>query len=251
MNTLTLDNNIIVNYNQQNYGSDNSPTIFFIHGLMSDMHGIKCQKIADFCEKRKFNFVAFDNAGHGESSGEFTEMNMSMWVETASLLISNLNLKNIILIGSSKGAWVSLLLSQIKTQDLMGQILLAPAPDFTEYIYNSLTDIDRKKIDDNNIVRILRNDDFDGIPISKQLITDGKQHLLLNKDEVIFNKPVVIIQGMKDELVHYDRALKLNSIIKTPSTTLKLLKDSGHRLSSDIDILNIENSILEIISINN
>lgn len=250
MNSPINHNNITLNYNQQNYGDINSYTILFIHGLFSDMKGSKSIAIDEYCKKKKLNFVAFDNAGHGESSGEFSKMNISTWIDCTKKIINELKLDNIIIIGSSKGGWISLLISLMNDKRIKGQILLAPAPDFTEFIYKNISNQEKVNLQNNIPVMILKSDKFEGIPISKQLIDDGKKYLLLNKDNINITIPTIIIQGMLDDAVHYSRSLILNEKIQSPYLSLKLLKSSGHKLSSNEDMINIFNSIDEVIKIN-
>lgn len=251
MYNLRLDNNLYINYKQQKYGNSNSPTILFIHGLMSDINGYKCEKIDEFCKLKKLNFVAFDNLGHGKSDGRLEEHNITSWLNTAKEVIQKLELKNIILVGSSKGGLISLLLCQRLEEYISGQVLLAPAPDFTEYIYNNLPQHYKDKLNQNSVIYIRQTEDFKGIPISKQLIEDGKAYILLNKEKININIPTIFIHGMADEYVSYKQSIILNDKIIAPFKSCKILQYSGHRLSSKADLKHIFESIEEIIHFNN
>jgi uncharacterized protein len=241
-------NNISISYMQEKFGSDDSEVVLYLHGLMSDMHGYKAQKIRDFCKDHKLNFVAFDNAGHGNSGGEFLKMNMSIWIDTCMAVIEKLELKKIIIVGSSRGGWVSLCISAMNKYDIIGLVLLAPAPDFTEDIYTRLTQLEKNILNDNSVVRIKQTEDFPGILITRELIEDGKNWLLLTKKILNIDASVIIIHGMEDKDVGYKRSILLNEIINSPFICLKILKHSGHRLNGDLDIFVILNSLNELIA---
>ena len=46
-----------------------SPGIIFIHGLNSNMSGLKAISIQKYCKKNKISFIKFDCRGHGKSYG--------------------------------------------------------------------------------------------------------------------------------------------------------------------------------------
>lgn len=247
MKKLEIEHNLYISYRQQKFGDNNSPTIVFLHGLMSDKNGSKALSIEEYCKKNRYNFITFDNLGHGESSGNFTSLGISNWLEAAKKVITMLELKNVILIGSSMGGWLALLIAISKPSCLKGFILLAPAPDFTTNIWGSLSTIDRLILENNQIVNIKATAEYSGIPISLQLIEDGKNNLIMNFEEISIDVPVIIIHGMEDKDVDYKVSLELNNKIKAPHLCLKLFKYSGHRLSSESDLLAINNSIDEVV----
>jgi pimeloyl-ACP methyl ester carboxylesterase len=84
--------------------------VVFFHGFMSDMIGSKPIAIQKFCNKNNLNFLKFEYSGHGKSTGEFTDGNISRWTNEAKELISSKFKKNkkLIFIGSSMGSWIAL-----------------------------------------------------------------------------------------------------------------------------------------------
>ncbi len=240
MQKLRIDNNHHVSYKQQKFEATQIPTIVFLHGLMSDMNGTKAISIEKFCQNEKYNFVAFDNLGHGDSTGEFTDHTISCWLDTTKELINKLNLRNIILIGSSMGGWLSLLLGMKKLKNISAIIMLAPAPDFTKTIWENLSKEQQNKMLDDSLIQ------FRGIPISYKLIEDGKKHLIMDNGTIDLEVPTIIIHGMKDESVDYKLSIELTEKIQSNYLCTKLLKNSDHRLSSPSDLALINNSIKEI-----
>ena len=53
--------------------------IVFLHGFMSDIEGKKPQTLLRFAKKNKLGFLALEYSGHGKSSGNFTNGNISKW----------------------------------------------------------------------------------------------------------------------------------------------------------------------------
>jgi pimeloyl-ACP methyl ester carboxylesterase len=70
--------------------------------------------------------------GHGASSGEFTEGCIGDWAEDAEAAITSLTEGPVVLVGSSMGGWISLLMAKRMPEKLAGLVTIAAAPDFTE-----------------------------------------------------------------------------------------------------------------------
>ena len=107
-------------------------TVVFFHGFMSNMVGEKPTQIQKFCKKKKINFLKFEYSGHGKSSGEFTEGNISKWTNQSKQLINLKKNKNLIFIGSSMGSWISLNLIKLFKNQIKGFIGIASAPNFLQ-----------------------------------------------------------------------------------------------------------------------
>ncbi|MDX1923771.1 MAG: alpha/beta hydrolase [Rickettsiaceae bacterium] len=243
MKIFKLDNNHYISYRQQEFDK-NDITLIYVHGLMSDMNGLKARSIEEYAQKNQINYVVFDNLGHGESSGEYHNCNISSWLETLTSIIKALGLKNCILIGSSMGGWISLLAAQLEMSEIAGLILIAPAPDFTEKIWYLLSDKQRAIMKDGHILSLREN-----LPISYQLLEDGKKHLMLSKDKIHVGVPVIMMHGMEDNEIEYDVSLRLAKQLECPYLCTKLAKYSTHRMGTEEDITLLLNSIDEIIKI--
>lgn len=245
MKRLTLDDNHFIEYNQQEF--ENSKfTILYLHGLMSDRLGTKCVAIEKHCIENKINYVAFDNLGHGTSSGKFTDFNISNWFNATIEFIKKLNLKNIILIGSSMGGWLALLVSRLKLDNIHSIILIAPAPDFTLKIWNLLSLEQKEEIANSKIFYLQSKGEEGSIPITLSLLEDGQNHLIMLNDNIKIDYPVIILHGMRDNSVDYNLSLQLTEKIEAPYVATKLIKYAGHRLSAKEDIKVLINSIEEL-----
>ena len=113
----------------------NSTYIVFLHGFMSNLEGKKPKTFLNFAKKNKLGFLALEYSGHGKSSGKFTNGNISIWTKEAKLLIKKIVKKNnIILIGSSMGAWISLNLFKFFKNQIVGFLGIGSAPEFLEHL---------------------------------------------------------------------------------------------------------------------
>jgi uncharacterized protein len=241
-----FDNNFIA-YKEYKSKRKDAPTIVFHHGLMSDMEGKKALFIEQYCIDNDLSCIRFDNFGHGQSSGKFTEQTIGSWINGFRQVLDNVISGDVIIVGSSMGGWISLSIAENYKDHLKGLLLLAPAPDFTEtLIWGKMTKQEQEYMVKEGVFEF--GDADCKYPISYNLIKESKEHLIFNGKKLDFDFPVHIIQGKQDEEVPYKTALKLLEIISAPQTTLKLLENSRHNLSSEEELIVIGKSLGEIMS---
>ena len=217
----------------------NPITLVFFHGFMSDMTGKKPTAIQKFCKKNKLGFIKFEYSGHGKSSGEFTEGNISKWTDDAKQLIKAKihKKKKIIFIGSSMGSWIALNLFQIFRKQIICFIGIASAPEFLEkLIWNKLSKKIRKIILKEKIYYIKK--DKYTYPITKQLILNGKKNRVLNNK---INLPIhiTLFHGQKDKIVPLSLSKKILKICKNSKNKLIKIKNGDHSLSKKSDLRKI------------
>lgn len=245
------DKKKFISYNKHKFKENKAPYIIFHHGLMSSMQSSKAIAIEQYCINKKINYIKFDNLGHGESYGDFTEQTISSWLEGLNLVIDKLVEKEFLLIGSSMGAWISLLAAKQKYDIMKGLVLLSAAPDFTEnLIWQKMSEQQQQELFEKNIINFQGADkDCNYVyPISKSLIEDGRKYLLLNKNNININCPIHLIHGMNDIDVPHQISMQLAEKISHDKITIKLIKDANHSLSRNYDLNIVFNSIEEIIS---
>ena len=125
------------------YVKGGSPGIIFIHGLNSDMHGEKALSIEKYAKKKGLSFLKFECRGHGKSSGKFEDYNIVDWKNDLLDMIDNIAKGKQILVGSSMGGWLMMLAAKKRNSRIAGLIGLAPAPDFTKYLFKDLPKINQ------------------------------------------------------------------------------------------------------------
>jgi len=222
--------------------------VVFFHGFMSDMVGEKPNTIQKFCAKKKIGFIKFEYSGHGKSSGQFTDGNISKWTNDAKQLISAKikNKKKLIFIGSSMGSWIALNLFKNFHNKIRGFIGIASAPEFTEEImWKNFT----KKVKDiilKNKIYYLDNDYETPYPITKNLIINGRKNKILNK-KINATIPVILFHGLKDKVVPLKFSEKVLKLFKTQNKRIIKIKDGDHSLSRKKDLRKICSELRKII----
>tara|TARA_Y100001970_G_C14221761_1_gene853124 strand:+ start:1010 stop:1756 length:747 start_codon:yes stop_codon:yes gene_type:complete len=209
----------------------NGVFVVFLHGFMSDLEGKKPKTFLNFAKKNKLGFLALEYSGHGKSSGNFTNGNISTWSKESKLLIKKIVKKNkIILIGSSMGSWISLKMFEFFKKQIIGFLGIGSAPDFLENLmWNKFSKKMRKELKKNGII-YLKHGDYE-YPISLQLIKDGRKNKVLNKKINKFLK-VTMVHGSKDKSVPVKYSRKVLKLFKNAKKKLVIVKNGDHSLSS-------------------
>lgn len=220
------------------------PAVVFLGGFRSDMGGTKALWLDDWARARGRAFVRFDYSGHGVSGGSFEDGCIGDWVADAAAILSLVNGKAV-LVGSSMGGWIALLLARAFPDRVAGLVTIAAAPDFTE-------DLMWDRFDPATRERLLRDGRVEqpsayGEPdiITRRLIEDGRQQLVL-RSLLAFSFPVRMLQGTADADVPPTVALRLLEHVTGPDIRLTLVKDADHRFSTPACLALIGQAIDEV-----
>jgi len=222
--------------------SGSAPGLFWLGGFKSDMQGTKAVALTRFADERGRALVRFDYSGHGESKGEFVDGTIGRWLEESVAVFSACCRGPQVVIGSSMGGWLALLLARELRRlkdpaaSIAGMVLIAPAVDFTEALmWNRFSPEVRQEIETKGAW--LRPSQYaDGpYPITRALIEDGREHLLLG-GLIETGCPVRILQGVEDPDVPWGHAVELVSRLAQDDVVLTLVKDGDHRLSRPEDL---------------
>jgi len=230
-----------------------SPGLVWLGGFNSDMKGTKAQALDQWAKQQGRACIRFDYSGHGESGGKFSDGTIGRWLEESCAVFSTCCEGPTIAIGSSMGGWISLLLARdlragrLRTKaELTGLVLIAPAVDFTEALmWQRFPPEIRKQIEETGSWRRPSQYSDEAYLITRQLIEDGRKHLLLGA-LIETGCPVRILQGVKDEDVPWEHAVSLVSRIARDDVVLTLVKDGDHRLSRPEDIERLLAAVAEL-----
>ena len=209
----------------------NSPYIVFLHGFMSDLEGKKPKTFFNFAKKNKLGFLALEYSGHGKSTGKFTKGNISKWTSETCLLIKRIVKNNdIILIGSSMGAWISLNQFKFFKNQIKGFLGIGSAPEFLENLmWKKFTKKMKSEIIQKGIIQ-LKHGNYE-YPITLQLIKDGRKNKVLTK-KINSKINITMVHGQKDEVVPVSYSRKVLKIFQKAKKKLVIIKNGDHSLSS-------------------
>lgn len=228
-----------------------SPGLFWLGGFKSDMQGTKALALDAWAAGQERACVRFDYSGHGESGGDFVEGTIGRWLEESVAVFSRFCHGPQVVIGSSMGGWLALLLARelarrpASRASLAGLVLIAPAPDFTEELmWKGFTPDIRRQIESAGVW--LRPSEYgDPYPITRNLIEEGRRHLLLG-GAIEVGCPVHILQGARDPDVPWKHAFALAHRLPAEDVVLTVIQDGDHRLSRPQDIGRILAAVAEM-----
>jgi pimeloyl-ACP methyl ester carboxylesterase len=230
-----------------------SPGLFWMGGFKSDMQGGKAVALDAWAAGHDRGCVRFDYSGHGESGGAFIDGTIGRWLEDSAAVFDAFCRGPQVVIGSSMGGWMALLLARALARrgspgraTLAGLVLIAPAPDFTEELmWKGFSPEVREEIERNGVW--MRPSEYgEPYPITKALIEEGRNHLLLG-GSIDVGCPVRILQGAKDPDVPWQHAFKLAHRLPSDDVVLTMIQDGDHRLSRPQDIARIIAAVKELV----
>ena len=211
------------------------PGVVFLGGFRSDMTGTKAQALDDWAMRQGRAFLRFDYFGHGQSSGDFLDGSIGDWAQDAMAAIGALTEGPQVLVGSSMGGWIALLVARAVPGRVAGLVGIAAAPDFTIW---GFTDDEKAKLQSDG--KLLRPSDYGPEPMltTHGFWQSGQDNLLLDKG-IDYAGPVRLLQGQSDEVVPWKIALRTADALRSDDVQVTLIKDGDHRLSraADIDLL--------------
>ena len=228
------------------------PGLFWLGGFHSDMRGTKALALDEWAIAHHRACVRFDYSGHGESGGTFADGTIGRWLEESLAVFDRFCVGPQVVVGSSMGGWMVLLLARAiarRTENrasLAGLVLIAPAPDFTEALmWKGFSPEIRQEIETKGMW--LRPSAYgdEPYPITRALIEEGRNHLLLGS-AIEVGCPVRILQGAQDPDVPWQHAFALAQRLPADDVVLTMIQDGDHRLSRPQDIARILAAVAEI-----
>ncbi|UIP07203.1 alpha/beta hydrolase [Erythrobacter sp. SDW2] len=209
-----------------------SPTLVFLPGYMSDMDGGKATALFEWARARGQACLLLDYSGCGRSDGTFAEGTLSKWRGEVRELIRTKVDGPVILVGSSMGGWLNLMVGMTLGQQLAGLIGVASAPDFTEW---GRSDADKCRLAAGETVLDDNPYGPEPTPMHPGFWADGQANLLLGGNIPIMC-PVRLLHGQNDADVPWDISMRLADALQSKDVVVTLVKDGDHRLSREQDI---------------
>ena len=232
------------------------PGVVWLGGFKSDMQGTKAVALDGWAASAGRACIRFDYSGHGESGGAFTDGTIGRWLEESTAVFEAFAQGPQVLVGSSMGGWIALLLARALRSrvaagaklagSLAGIVLIAPAADFTEELmWKKFSPEVKRQIETTGSWQRPSEYSPDPYVITRALIEDGRKHLLLG-GLIETGCPVRILQGVQDPDVPWQHAMELSARLARDDVVMTLVKDGDHRLSRPEDIERLIAAVKEL-----
>jgi pimeloyl-ACP methyl ester carboxylesterase len=221
---------------------DGTPGLVWLPGFKSDMVSTKASELSNWARARGIALTRFDYSGHGHSEGRFEEGTIGRWLEEALAVFTRLTRGPQILVGSSMGGYLALLVLRrlvaerpAEAARIKALLLIAPAWDMTEELmWKEFPDSARRAVIEDGVW--LRPSSYgEPYPITRGLIEEGRAHLFARKPWDP-GRPVVIMHGVLDQDVPLRHSRELESFLQGGWTRLVPVRDGEHRLSRPEDL---------------
>ncbi|MBO1073196.1 alpha/beta hydrolase [Roseomonas marmotae] len=227
-------------------GGSGGPTVVFLGGFRSDMEGSKALALRDACAARGLPFLRLDYSGHGASGGVFEEGSIGIWAEDAARVIEARAPGPLVLVGSSMGGWIALLLARRWGARVRALLGIAAAPDFTSRLMEPGLD-EAQRAELARVGVIYQPSPYGPpVPITAKLLRDGRSQSIFG-EPLPFAGPVRLLQGMRDVEVPWQTATDLATHLGAEDLRIVLVKDGDHRLSRPQDLALLEATLLELL----
>ena len=227
--------------------SNGANGLVWLPGFKSDMVSTKASILAEWARAHDLCYTRFDYSGHGQSGGQFEDGTIGAWLAEAMAVIKSVVREPIVVIGSSMGGWIALLLWRAlalgdpdDAKRIRAMVLIAPAWDMTQTLmWAKFPDEVRGQILSDGVCHRQSAYGDEPYAITRRLIEEGRDHLLGGDATIDLDCPVRIIHGMQDPDVPWQHSLGLVSKLTSDDVQLTLVKDAAHRLSrpKDLDLL--------------
>jgi pimeloyl-ACP methyl ester carboxylesterase len=215
-----------------------APAVLFCGGYTSDMTGTKALALERWCRAQGRGFVRFDYGGHGQSSGRFEDGTIASWAEDALAIVDEVISGPLVVVGSSMGGWIMLLIALARPERVRALLGIAAAPDFTEdLLLPEASEAQRRDLERQGFW-IQPSAYGASYPVTAALIEDGRSHLLL-RSPIAISCRVHLLHGQRDPDVPWQTALRLAEQLQSQDVTVELVKAGDHRLSTEADIARI------------
>jgi len=225
------------------------PGVVFLGGFKSDKEGTKALALEAWARAEGRAFLRFDYSGHGSSSGDFLDGAIGDWFEDARAAILALTSGPQVLVGSSMGGWMALLMARAHPEKVAGLVTIAAAPDFTEDgMWGEFSEDQRRALMEQGQVAL--PSDYSDAPyiITRRLIEEGRQRLVL-RTPLVLPMPVRMLQGSADTDVPMSVALRLLDHADGQDLRLTVVKGADHRFSTPECLALIERSVGEVLNL--
>jgi pimeloyl-ACP methyl ester carboxylesterase len=223
------------------YTHGSGPCLVFLPGYMSDMSGSKATALFAEAQAQGRACLLLDYSGCGQSDGDFAEGMLSSWRDEVLALVASYVSGLVLLVGSSMGGWLMLLVAEHLKHRCAGMIGIAAAPDFTRWGY---TEEQRAQLAAGETIFEPNPYGPEPTPTHAKFFADAECHLRLDS-AIDLTCPVRLLHGKADEDVPFAISLRLKAALRSGDVQITLIEDGDHRLSRDSDIAALKAIVAE------
>lgn len=247
---LARGDNDYISYRRGQPADPAGPTgLMWLGGFKSDMTGTKAEALSTWAEGARRALLRFDYFAHGASSGDFRQGTIGRWRDDALAAFDQLTEGPQVLVGSSMGGWIALLVALVRPERVKALVLIAPAADFTEdLMWAGFADEVKAALMREGVYRAPAAAGEEPYEITMGLIEEGRKHLLLGAP-VAIDVPVRVLQGMKDDSVPWAHAMRLVGALVSEDVEVHLSKAGDHRLSGADDLVRLMAVVEEVLEL--
>lgn len=234
-------------YSPPNADNHMLPPVMFCGGYRSDMGGTKATYLEEQCKIRGQAYLRFDYSGHGDSEGVFEEGGIGDWSADALDMMAHIfgDQQKIVIVGSSMGGWISLLVARARPGQIFGFVGIAAAPDFTMDMVERMSEAQRSQLEAQGYVDI--PNDYSDTPyhFTKRFYDEAAAHLIFSKP-LALHAPACLVQGMLDTDVPPSVAERIQRHITGTEVHVTYVEDGDHRLSRPQDLALIDQKVCAV-----
>lgn len=225
-----------------------APGVMFLGGFKSDMTGSKAIALEAFCTQEGISFTRFDYSGHGQSSGEFKDGDIGDWLNDAADILDAITTGSQILVGSSMGGWIMLLLALARPERVKGLVGIAAAPDFTtKLMWPRMTSDQQQALMTQGFLATPSEYSSEPYIITRHLIEESKNYLVMD-GPIDISCPVRLLHGMDDADVPWQHSVDLAEKLVSADVRVSLVKRAGHRFSEPEQLKMMEEAVISLLS---
>jgi pimeloyl-ACP methyl ester carboxylesterase len=220
-----------------------TPGVMWLSGLKSEMTSTKASVIAAWAAEHGLPCTRFDYSGHGQSPGRFEDGTIGAWLAEALAVFREVTTGPQILIGSSMGGYIALLLLRALMRDhaedaerIKALLLIAPAWDMTERLmWARFSENAKKEILEKGVYQRPSAYGDGNYAITLRLIEDGRGYLI---GDAPFDpgRSIHVLHGLLDPDVPWEHTLDLVAHLSGDHVRVSAVPDGEHRLSRPEDL---------------